>query len=144
MTERVVAVIGILLMVIAVAVVFFIGPFGMFEDPEIETLDRQCDPKGLKQAEVQSFTGNAVTNESIHVVIYPGCEDNKKDDTGSPVFVIEKNPDDNVHVKWNTSDTLEVEYPARLKIYRQLKNVTLGNSSLTVHIRYHERPAQSN
>jgi hypothetical protein len=95
MTERIAVIIGIILMVIAVAVVFL--PFRIFEDPEIETLDRQRDPKGLKQAEVQGFSGNAVTNASIHVVIYPGCKDNN-DDTDSPVFVVDGNASDDVEI----------------------------------------------
>jgi len=121
------------------AVVVFFKTFDIFDTPSERLLSSQCDYEGLREAEVYSLDGNAVTNRSIHVSVRPGCN-GYRTDAKTRVFTADDRSDhtQSVSIAWITFDTLLIKHHRALRIVTRLNSVVYADSTLNIYVKYQE------
>ena len=119
--------------------IILLNTFDIFNTPDKKILSYKCDHEGLREAEIYSLEGNAVTNSSIHVSVHLDCKGYERKDE-KLIFTAENNSimDNDVHINWVAFDTLSIAYKKRLKIFTQLDRIEYPDSTLNLHVTYKE------
>lgn len=97
-----------------------------------------CDNKGIRQATVYQFGGNALTIPAIKVSIDMGCTDLPRDSKKKIVFSADHTGGSKVETEWKTFDTLQITYSKKIKPITQIEKVTFTDTTLNVIIEYNE------
>lgn len=135
-----VAVVAAAILVLTLLCFTFLVSFEIFEAPDIKVIGQTCDHEGVRQALITRVEGNAVTNASLQVFVRQGCNVNERSDNDARIFVVDGNvDDDDIRIAWTTFDTLSIEYPARLRVIRQLDKLEYNDSTLNVYVMYSVR-----
>ncbi|WP_157974646.1 hypothetical protein [Lewinella sp. IMCC34183] len=119
-----------------ITVIYFISTFSIFDEPASTIIDNSCDYEGIRRATVYSLSGNAVTNESIHVAI-DHCDQNFDWQSSQDIFTGEPIGSGQVKAVWNGFDSLVVEYSSIRRISTKGFH-DFGDSSLKINIVYKE------
>jgi hypothetical protein len=96
----------------------------IFDNSENEIVFEKCDYKNLHKAVLYLKSGNAVTDNSIHLSII-GCDDKLDDMQSGNIFVADAGHGNvsvdslTVNFKWQSADTLLVHYDSTLRIFNQ-------------------------
>lgn len=79
----------------------------------------ECDSEGLRKIIMMEYSGNAVTNGSLHISITP-CR-NSKQKKPEPIFIVDApniSPSD-VRFEWKSLDSVTIIFDKRLRIFKQ-------------------------
>ncbi|GEM_PF-2446135 len=138
--KYIIAIVGTLLLLGAIAYGIFFGMiFKMFDSTTStkEIITEEWDTEGLREVTLFKLGGNATVNPGLHVVIHT-VDENGKSGKEQEIFNV-ANPSlqgNEVVFKWQSVDTLLIEYQANTRIFKQESELTYVDSTLNFKIIY--------
>ncbi len=118
------------LLVIALVGMLWLNSFKIFDDPQVIEAFSQCDRDNNFKFSAQLYTGNAVTNRSIHLKISE-CDGQARE---TEVFIADSpNPSlTEINTSWKGENELLVEYNDELRIFRKEEKIRISGKVLKI------------
>jgi hypothetical protein len=140
--KYIIATVGTLLLLGAIAYGIFIFTLinAFAPEPVKETITEEWDTEGLRKVKVVKYRGNATVNPGLHIAVYT-VNENGNSGKAKEIFIADKSflNEDDLIIKWQSTDTLLIKYQKDLRIFRKEPELTYLDSTLNFKIIYKEK-----